>query len=264
MPAGLRAPRTWRRRAEAAVAAAAWRSSVAAALGIEGLPARHTLRADTTAWTLRPRPQQGRWGNCWVMAPMLALHEVAPERIAAMLTTAAGDAVLVQLPGVPEQIRVARSFPRDATGRLIGARQESGPPGWPAVLEAAIADHVAGGYRMLQRGFARFGFGILVGRASRTLLRLPTPEQVQTWASQHRAMTASTHPASTFLAHGWMDNGARRVLAANHVYALVGADPHADVFLLRNPVRPGEVLSVARTAFRRGVLSVDVTEPLRS
>ena len=117
---------------------------------------------------------------------------------------------------------------------------------------------------MLQQGFARFGFGILVGRASRTLLRLPTPKQVQIWASQHRAMTASTHPASTFLAHGWTDDGTRRVLAANHVYTLVGADPHADVFLLRNPVRPGEVLYVARAAFRRGVLSVDVTAPLRS
>src|SRR5699024_1251115 len=45
----------------------------------------HALdRGPLTPEVLR-RPRQGRLGDCWLMAPLLALHETAPERLRALV-----------------------------------------------------------------------------------------------------------------------------------------------------------------------------------
>ncbi|ASK67013.1 crotonobetainyl-CoA--carnitine CoA-transferase [Brachybacterium avium] len=202
------------------------------------------------------RPRQGRLGDCWLMAPMLAIHETAPERLRQLLSEEAGGIVAVQLPGMTEPIRVDRHLPVDARGTFQYGRRDGANPGWVGVLEKAIALHVAGGYPFLQRGFARFGFELLLGERVRTQLRTPSAAQVIAWRSQHRAIAASTHPLSPRVPT------AAGPLPPNHVFAVVGADAHSGHIHLRNPARPAELLVLDARSFRRGFLSVDVTAPL--
>ncbi|MGO2718909.1 MAG: C2 family cysteine protease [Brachybacterium tyrofermentans] len=210
---------------------------------------------------LRPprplRPQQGRLGDCWVIASMLAIHETAPERLEALLSAAQDGTVEVRLPAVTAPIRVDRRMPIDDGGRFVYGRREGANPGWVGVLEKAVAAHVAGGYRFLQRGVARFGLELLLGMPVRTRLRLPSARRIKIWRQEHRAIAASTHPLSgrVMTQHG--------PLPPNHVFAVVGADPRSGHVHLRNPVRPGRVLVVDARSFRRGFLSIDVTPPLR-
>lgn len=203
------------------------------------------------------RPQQGRLGDCWVIASMLAIHEIAPERLSALLTTLPDGTVEVRLPALEEPIRVDRSMPVNAHGAFQYARREGANPGWVGVLEKAIAGQVAGGYGFLQRGFARFGLELLLGVRVRTRLRLPSAGQIVAWREEGRAIAASTHPLSSRVgsSHG--------PLPTSHVFAVVGADPASGHVHLRNPTRPGKMLVVDARTFRRGFLSVDVTPPLR-
>lgn len=188
---------------------------------------------------------------------MLAIHEAAPERLEALLTAEQDDTVEVHLPAATAPIQVDRRMPIDDGGRFVYGRREGANPGWVGVLEKAVASHVAGGYRFLQRGFARFGLELLLGMPVRTHLRLPSARRIETWRSEHRAIAASTHPFSgrVMTEHG--------LLPRNHVFAVVGADPRSGHVHLRNPTRPGRVLVVDARSFRRGFLSIDVTPPLR-
>lgn len=190
------------------------------------------------------------------MAPMLAVHETAPERLQALLHREQNGTVTVHLPGAEHAVSVDRTMPADATGAFAYGRQDSGAPGWVGVLEKSVALQVAGGYRLLQRGFGKFGLELLLGERVRTHLLLPSARQIESWQAEHRAILASTHPLSGRVgtAHG--------TLPANHVFAVVGAEPASGHVLLRNPVRPGKVLRVDARTFRRGFLSVDVTAPL--
>lgn len=203
------------------------------------------------------RPRQGRLGDCWLMAPMLALHETAPERLRALLREEPGGIVAVQLPGMDRPLRVDRRLPVEAGGGFCYARRHGANPGWAGVLEKAIAGHVAGDYRFLQRGLARFGFELLLGERVRTRLALPSAGQILAWQAEGRALTASTHPLSSLVP------GAAGPLPRNHVFAVVGADARSGHVHLRNPWRPDAVLVLDARRFRRGVLSVDVTAPLR-
>ncbi|GAA1491562.1 C2 family cysteine protease [Brachybacterium sacelli] len=203
------------------------------------------------------RPRQGRLGDCWVIAPMLAIHETAPERLTNLLSAQDDGTVTVHLPAVSSPIRVDRHLPVAESGAFVGARRDGAGPGWVGVLEKAIAAHVAGGYGALQRGFARFGLELLLGLRVRTLLRLPSAARIAQWRREGRALTASTHPFSSLVAtaHG--------PLPPSHVFAVVGADPAGGHVHLRNPTRPGRLLVVDARTFRRGFLSLDVTPPLR-
>lgn len=203
------------------------------------------------------RPQQGQLGDCWVIASMLAIHETAPERLTDLLTVQEDGRVAVRLPAVAEPIVVDRRMPVGADGTFLYARREGANPGWAGVLEKAVAVHVAGGYGMLQRGFARFGLELLLGERVRTQLRLPSAEQILAWREEGRAIAASTHPLSARV------GTAQGPLPPSHVFAVVGADATTGHVLLRNPVRPGRVLRIDARTFRRGFLSVDVTGPLR-
>ena len=111
------------------------------------------------------RPRQGRLGDCWVMAPMLALHETAPERLRALLTAEGHGIVTVALPGVATPLRVDRRFPVDEHGVFQYGRRDGANPGWVGALEKAIAAHVAADYAFLQRGFARLRLRAAAGRA---------------------------------------------------------------------------------------------------
>lgn len=210
---------------------------------------------------LRPqrplRPQQGRLGDCWVIASMLAIHETAPERLGDLLSASPDGTVEVRLPAVAEPLRVDRRMPVDADGCFLYGRREGANPGWVGVLEKAIAAHVAGGYGFLQRGFARFGLELLLGMTVRSRLRLPSARRIESWRQEHHAIAASTHPLSgrVMTAHG--------PLPPNHVFAVVGADARSGHVHLRNPTRPGRLLVVDARTFRRGFLSIDVTPPLR-
>lgn len=209
-------------------------------------------------WPPRPlRPQQGRLGDCWVLASMLAIHEAAPERLGSLLSASPDGTVEVHLPAVTAPTRVDRRMPVEGGGRFIYGRREGANPGWVGVLEKAVAAHVAGGYGFLQRGFARFGLELLLGVEVRTRLRLPSARQIDSWRREHRAIAASTHPFSgrVMTAHG--------PLPPNHVFAVVGADPRTGHVHLRNPTRPGRLLVIDARTFRRGFLSIDVTPPLR-
>ena len=203
------------------------------------------------------RPRQGRLGDCWLMAPMLALHETAPERLRALLDEEDDGLVAVRLPGLEEPLRVDRRFPVDGRGVFQYGRRDGANPGWVGVLEKAIAGHLAGDYGFLQRGFARFGFELLLGERVTTRLRLPSAAQILAWRAEGRALCASTHPLSR-----WVPSTAGP-LPRNHVFAVVGADATSGHVHLRNPVRPGHVLVLDARSFRRGFLSVDVTAPLR-
>ena len=202
------------------------------------------------------RPRQGRLGDCWVMAPMLAVNETAPQRLRALVGSEVDGVVPVQLPGLAEPLRVDRNLPVDEHGRFLYGRRDGANPGWVGVLEKAIAGHVAGGYGTLQRGFARFGLEILLGERVRTHLSLPSAALILRWRSEGRAICASTHPLSPRV------GSAAGPLPPNHVVAVVGADATSGHVHLLNPVRPGEVLVLDARSFRRGFLSVDVSEPL--
>ncbi|MGO1504789.1 MAG: C2 family cysteine protease [Brachybacterium sp.] len=222
-------------------------------------PAATALREDrgplAPARLLRPR--QGRLGNCWVMAPMLALHETAPERLRALLTAEGHGIVAVRLPGVATPLRVDRRFPVDEHGVFQYGRRDGANPGWVGALEKAIAAHVAADYAFLQRGFARFGFELLLGERVRSQLRMPSAARIIAWRSEGRAIAASTHPFS-----GRVPTIAGP-LPSNHVFAVVGADAYSGHVHLRNPWRPERLLVIDARSFRRGFLSVDVTGPLR-
>ncbi|GAA4525906.1 C2 family cysteine protease [Brachybacterium paraconglomeratum] len=203
------------------------------------------------------RPRQGRLGDCWVMASMLAIHETAPERLRDLLTIEENGIVAVRLPAVSEPIRVDRWLPVDEQGVFQYGRRDGANPGWVGVLEKAVAAHVAGDYRFLQRGFARFGFELLLGERVRSQLRMPSAAQIIAWREQGRAIAASTHPLSSRVAT------AAGPLPRNHVFAVVGADARSGHVHLRNPWRPEQLLVLDARSFRRGFLSVDVTAPLR-
>lgn len=203
------------------------------------------------------RPRQGRLGDCWLMAPLLALHETAPERLRALVGAEEDGLVPVHLPGVDGPLLVDRRLPVDEHGRFQYARRDGANPGWAGVLEKAIAGHVAGGYGMLQRGVARFGLELLTGERVRTRLRFPDAAQILAWRAEGRALCASTHPLSPRV------GTVAGPLPPNHVFALVGADAASGHVHLRNPVRPAEVVVLDARSFRRGFLSVDATAPLR-
>lgn len=253
--------RTWRR---ALTALSRARSSSLAALNRDRTPATlapgphaDAFRLDKGPWRPSARPRQGRLGDCWVMASMLAVHETAPERLQTLMQREQDGTVTVHLPGAQGPVTVDRMMPADAAGAFVYGRQDSGAPGWVGVLEKAVALQVAGGYRFLQRGFGKFGLELLLGEKARTHLLLPSARQIERWRVEQRAILASTHPLSRRVgtAHG--------KLPANHVFAVVGAEPDSGHVLLRNPVRPGRVLRVDARTFRRGFISVDVTAPLR-
>lgn len=202
------------------------------------------------------RPRQGRLGDCWLIAPMLALHETAPERLRDLLGEEQEGIVAVHLPGVAGPLRVDRRFPVNEHGTFLYGRRESANPGWVGVLEKAIAAHVAGDYAVLQRGFARFGFEILLGERVHSRLRLPSAAQIIAWRGEGRAIAASTHPFSACVP------STAGPLPTSHVFAVVGADARSGHVHLRNPVRPSELLVLDARSFRRGFVSVDVTGPL--
>ncbi|WP_422114936.1 C2 family cysteine protease [Brachybacterium sp. UNK5269] len=217
-----------------------------------------TLREDTGP--LAPprllRPQQGRLGDCWVMAPLLAVHETNPERLRALLRPEGDGIVAVHLPAVSRPIRVDRRLPVDASGRWLYGRRAGANPGWVGVLEKAIAAHVAGDYAILQRGFARFGLEVVLGERVHSQLRAPGAAQILAWRAQGRAIVASTHPLSPRV------GTAAGTLPANHVFVVVGADARSGQVQLRNPVRPEALLELDAGSFRRGFISFDVTAPL--
>jgi hypothetical protein len=267
---------SWRRRLRALVVPAR-RARV-----LDPGPAGTALRPDDAPLDLTARPQQGRCGDCWVIAALLAIHEAAPDRIAQLLIThsaepgagpgsgprsspgagrrpteGARDArsapVGVLLRGGRVRIPVDRAMPVDALGRWVGARQSGGAPGWPGLVEKAAAIHVAGSYGLLARGLGRFGLELLTGGRARTHLLLPRAAQLQRWVDQGHAVLASTHPLSSRI------TTVRGPLPTNHVLVVVGADPRTGDVRLRNPWLPDEVLTIDRRRFRLGFLSVDVT-----
>ena len=152
------------------------------------------------------------------MAPMLALHETAPERLRALLTAESHGIVTVRLPGVATPLRrVDQHFPVDEPGCPVRPTGRS-EPGWVGALEKAIAAHLAADYAFLQRGFARFGFELLLGERVHSQLRMPSAARIIAWRSEGRAIAASTHPFS-----GRVSTIAGP-LPSNHVFAVVGAD----------------------------------------
>ena len=264
-PLGARRPRvrTWRRTLRALALTGRARDAHPAtdAQGVLQLgpgPAATALKEDRGP--LAPprmlRPRQGRLGDCWVMAPMLALHETAPEALSALLSAEQDGTVTVRLPGLAEPLRVDRRLPVDEHGVFQYGRRDGANPGWVGVLEKAIAAHVAGDYAFLQRGFARFGFEILLGERVHSQLRMPSAAQIIAWRAEHRAIVASTHPLSARVP------SAAGPLPTNHVFAVVGAEARSGHVHLRDPVRPSVLLVLDARSFRRGFLSVDVTDPL--
>src|SRR5699024_8038802 len=121
----------------------------------------HAVTLDLDRRPLTPevlrRPQQGRHGDCWLMAALHDLPQTGTERLRALVGAEEDGLVPVHLPGVDGPLLVDRRLPVDEHGRFQYARRDGANPGWAGVLEKAIAGHVAGGYGMLQRGVARFG-----------------------------------------------------------------------------------------------------------
>lgn len=220
-------------------------------------PRAVSWRRDTAPLDLTRRPRQGRLGDCWVMAALLALHEVQPSAIAEMVHARADGLVDVHLPR-GATVTVDRSMPVDASGRWTYARESGAGPGWAGVVEKALAVHLAGSYRWLARGFGRWGLREVTGHAVRShILRLPSARVLDRWVGEGRIVLASSHPASPVI------RTADGPWPRDHVMAVVGADPGTGDVHLRNPWRPDVLLVVDRRTFRRAVLCVDVTAPAR-
>ena len=133
-----------------------------------------------------------------------------------------------------------------------GRRDGATPAGW------ACSKAIAGprrDYGALQRGVARFGFELLLEARAH-----PAAEarrgQILAWRDRGRAIAAA-RPLSPRVPTS------AGPLPRNHVFAVVGADADSGHVLLRNPVRPEQVLTLDARSFRRGFLSLDVTAPLR-
>ena len=82
--------RTWRRTLRALALEGRARAARPGADGVLHLsPGPHATALAQDRGPLAPpvllRPRQGRLGDCWLMAPMLALHETAPERLRALI-----------------------------------------------------------------------------------------------------------------------------------------------------------------------------------
>lgn len=266
--------------------------------GEPGLSARASGYAPSLAalrWAERPR--QGALGNCWLMAPILAIHEAAPEYFRTSIdlgprthgspadgspapdspahgsptrdTPAEGSRALVRLyrRGEPTWVPVTRRFPVRADGRWAYATESTGEPGWAGLVEKALATQIAGSYAGIARGFAAFGFPALTGIGARTHLRLPSAARIEEWLGHGRAVVASTHPLSPVLSRRDSRRGTGRIVEvpSTHVMAVIGADPASGSILLRNPWKPGEVIEYSAREFRRYFLSADVTNaPVRS
>lgn len=210
---------------------------------------------DRSTLDLSRRPRQGGLGDCWVMAALLAVHEAAPSAARQLLVPAAEGtwAVVLHEHGQEVHVVVDRAMPVTATGRWAYARESGAGPGWAGIVEKAVALHVAGSYRLLARGFGRFGLAVLTGSRVRTRLRLPSAARIDAWVRAGHAVLASTHPASPLI------RTAQGPLPRDHVMAVVGADPVTGHVHLRNPWRPDDVLTVDARTFRRGFLSLDRT-----
>ena len=217
-------------------------------------PHAHGFREDAARIDLAARPRQGRLGDCWVIAAMLAVHEQAPERIAAALQPCGDGTYRVVLPA--GEVDVDRRMPVDAAGRWVYATQSGSGPGWPGLIEKALAAHLAGSYGFLARGLGRYGLRALTGTRPRMHLLLPGSARISELLGEGRAVLASTHPLSPLV------RGPHGRLPADHVMAVVGADAASGHVHLRNPWRPDELLVLDRRSFRRGFLSLDVSGPL--
>lgn len=250
---------TWRRRLRALLIGERGRRRPSSAAA----PAlRRGWHAQLDDSALRPgeRPCQGALGDCWLIAPLLCLHELDPA-LTRRLWSEQGDgtvAVTLFARGRPVSIQVDRTMPMSDQGRWMGAHGSLGP-GWPGLVEKAAAVHVAGSYPLLAVGLGSVGLTLLTGQRCRLHLRLPDAARLEAWIRAGHGVVASTHPLSPLVR---LETGALR---ADHVYAVVGADATSGDVLLRDPGHPDALLRCDRRRFRLGFVSAERTlDPLRS
>ncbi|MCS6710945.1 crotonobetainyl-CoA--carnitine CoA-transferase [Brachybacterium sp. EF45031] len=230
-------------------------------------------RIDTGGLATGNLPRQGRLGDCWVMAPLLAValaDRRAPDRMVCAADDTDGEAdadgtsarALVRVPLTApdgQRILVERRYPTDAAGRWLHATTASGEPGWAAAVEAALAREYAGSYRMLARGLGRLGLPLLTGLPTRMTLGRPSARRLEEWCRAGHAVVVSTHPLSP-----WVGTRSGVRLPPNHVFAVEGADPATGRVRLRNPWDPGRTVVLERREFVWGVISCDRTlRPVR-
>lgn len=217
------------------------------------------LREDRTPVDPQCRPRQGRLGDCWVMASLLAIHEQAPGALLDRLTIREDGTAEVRLGASSSMTRILvdRWMPVDSRGRWVYATQSGDGPGWVGLFEKALAAHLSGSYGMLARGIGRSGLRAITGEQVRLHVLLPSTARIRSMLGDGRAVLASTHPLSPLV------RGPQGPFPANHVMVVVGADPVTGTVQLRNPWRPDDVLVVPRGTFRRAFLSMDVTASLR-
>lgn len=226
------------------------------------------LAVDASPLRVDALPVQGRLGDCWVMAPLLsiALHSLA--FIESGLRQLPNGQVQVRLfdRSQPVTVTVDRALPAicdPESGRVLRwelARTCDDAPGWAGIVEKAVALHVAGSYRGIERGLATFGIPLLTGIPSHLyVMRFPNARRICERVAAGHVVVASTHPLSPRV----MVNG--EPLPANHVMAVAGADTETGQVFLRNPWRPERLMRLTRSQFRRGFLSMDVSiRPLPS
>lgn len=205
------------------------------------------------------RPRQGSLGDCWLMAPMLAIHALDPEFFANAIKVQPGSPktlARVFVEGAPAWRSVNMRFPATEGGHFAYATEEGGGPGWPGILEKACAAEFAGSYAWIARGFAKWGFPALSGVRASTRLTLPSPGEVEDLLAKKRPIVASTHMFSPALSRE-RQSGA---IPPMHVMAVVGAKPDTGEIVLRNPWRPGAWITLNTREFRRAFLSVDVLD----
>lgn len=221
--------------------------------------AAHGWREDTSPLGPWRRPRQGALGDCWVIAPLLSLHEGDPGLVPRLVRAREDGAWTIRLHdrtgGV--DVRVDRWMPVDERGAWTFARESGAGPGWAGLVEKAAAQHLAASYPLLARGLGRYGLMLLTGQEVDTHLRLPAARRIDGWLRDGHAVVTSTHPLSP--AVPTLAGPAPR----NHVMAVVGADPITGHVHLRNPWRPDAVLTVDARTFRRAFCSLDRTrEPV--
>ncbi len=244
-------------------------------------------------------PRQGALGNCWIMAPMLAVYCANPEffRDSVRLCTihdgpkaphqrdtnsgahtrhfraSRADSTpgasrqyawaRVFRRGTPVWFRLPLWFPVRADGTWAYAVEESSrTPGWPGLIEKAAVLCVAGSYRWAAIGLASVGFPLVCGVSAPTLVRMPSARVFSEWLADGRAVVASTHPLTRRWSQELHDAATGAPLSPfppNHVFAVTEVDLSRGFIGVRNPWRPAELVWLSRSDMRRLFVSVNVT-----
>ena len=179
---------------------------------------------------------QGRLGNCSLMAALASLADTNPGFIENMITDNGNGTYTVHFGGELGDVTVDDDFALDRHGNPLYARTDTGdgsPELWVAVIEKAYAQ-ANGGYEGIESRWTRDVLTDLTGHDDFTVAPPSrfTPGQMHTALEEGRSVIATSHPRAEGEA---VQNEAG--IVRNHAYTVLDVrtvDGETQV-LVRNP-----------------------------